>query len=211
MALRSRGAPRRRVGIVRALLFALVAGAQIAGAVPVFADRWALKVAVDACLAESPDGLCPDEPIGTWDVSAVTDMKSMFYNANAFNQDLSTWDVSSVTDMTYMFMGAAAFNKDLSAWDVSAVTDMQWMFAYDNTFNKDLSAWDVSKVTDMDRMFLGAAAFNQVLCSAIWLSTTATQFEMFLDTAGNSGICTALPPSAWSVFQLFLDALSSCF
>ena len=63
-----------------------------------------------------------------------------------FNQDLSSWDVSNVTSMQYMFYNAHDFNQDLSAWDVSNVTSMQYMFYNAHDFNQDLSAWDVSNV-----------------------------------------------------------------
>ena len=34
---------------------------------------------------------------------AVTDMKQMFYEAFAFNQDVGDWDVSAVTTLANMF------------------------------------------------------------------------------------------------------------
>ena len=45
--------------------------------------------------------------------------------AATFDADISGWDMSSVTTMSYMFYQAAAFNQDLSAWDVSSVTTME--------------------------------------------------------------------------------------
>ena len=53
-----------------------------------------------------------------WDMSAVTDMVSVFHGASFFNQDLSKWDVSAVTDMWSMFHGASAFKHQLcgAAW-----------------------------------------------------------------------------------------------
>ena len=42
----------------------------------------------------------------------------------SFNTDLNCWDVSKVTDMNSMFYNASAFNNDLSSWDVSSVTSM---------------------------------------------------------------------------------------
>ncbi len=35
--------------------------------------------------------------IMSWDVSSVTSMYGMFYNATVFNQDLSGWCVSLIT------------------------------------------------------------------------------------------------------------------
>ena len=45
-------------------------------------------------------------PIGSWDVSAVTDMKELIYTAPCkatFNADISGWDTSGVTTMEAMF------------------------------------------------------------------------------------------------------------
>ena len=49
--------------------------------------------------------------------------------ADKFNGDLSGWDVSRVTNMRTMFYSASSFNGDISKWDVSRVTDMSWTFA----------------------------------------------------------------------------------
>ena len=64
--------------------------------------------------------------ISKWDVSNVTNMRSMFKNSE-FNGDISDWNVSNVREMYETFMNSK-FNQDISNWDVSNVTDMQWMF-----------------------------------------------------------------------------------
>ena len=48
-----------------------------------------------------------NQPIGSWDTSAVTDMGSMFYSAYDFNQPIGSWDTSSVTDMLFTLGGGA--------------------------------------------------------------------------------------------------------
>ena len=149
-------------------------------------------------------------PIGTWNVSQVTDMAQMFYDIDAFNSELSEWDVSRVTDMRGMFANAIAFNQDLSKWDVSRVTSMLAMFRYTYWFNQDLSKWDVSRVTDMSAMFGSAKSFNQdlskwdvsrvtvmlgmfddassfqqTLCGEAWVNSKASKEKMFLNSPGS--------------------------
>ncbi len=101
--------------------------------------------------------------IENWDVSSVTDMSCMFFEAEKFNQSLKDWDVSNVTDMAYMFCDAREFNQYLNDWDVSNVTDMAYMFCDAREFNQRLADWNVSKVTDMSYMFCGAKRFDQSL------------------------------------------------
>ncbi len=96
-------------------------------------------------------------------LSNVTNLSNMFWNASLFNQPLSGWDVSNVTDMSYMFIGAWVFNQPLSGWDVSNVTNMLGMFQGASSFNQPLNSWDVSNVTNMKNMFYAAAIFNQPL------------------------------------------------
>ena len=66
--------------------------------------------------------------IGDWDVSNVTNMWRMFWDAESFNQPLNNWNVSKVTNMNYMFSFAISFNQPLNNWNVSNVTDMDDMF-----------------------------------------------------------------------------------
>ncbi len=110
-----------------------------------------------------------------WDVSGVTDMSSMFYNATAFNNggaagsvgsDPLDWAVEAGKpwagrSMYQMFYAATNFNQDVSSWDVSGVTNMSYMFRDATNFNQDVSSWDVSGVTNMSYMFRDATNFNQ--------------------------------------------------
>ncbi|WP_439128330.1 BspA family leucine-rich repeat surface protein [Polaribacter sp.] len=113
-----------------------------------------------------------------WNVSNVTNMKAMFYGAKDFNQDVSNWDVSNVTDMGFMFYNAINFNQNISNWNVSKVTKMDLMFELAVSFNQDISNWDVSSVTDTNRMFRNATNFNQNL--GIWnISNVLDMNKMF--------------------------------
>ena len=147
----------------------------------VIASEAELKIAVAACLMWYPAGDRPnglDGPIGTWDVSRVTNMDEIFNSATSFNDDISQWDVSSVTTMNAMFAGASLFNSDLSKWDVSRVVDMSAMFWGALAFNDDISKWDVSGVTVMTSIFWDAASFNGIISNWDVLSVT-TMTSMF--------------------------------
>jgi surface protein len=50
-----------------------------------------------------------------WDVSSITDMRYMFFEANSFNQPIGSWNVSSITDMRFMFWGASSFNQPIGS------------------------------------------------------------------------------------------------
>jgi surface protein len=134
--------------------------------------------------------------ISAWDVSKVTDMEDMFRDQDTFDQDISAWNVSSVTTMSDMFYGASAFNQDISGWNVSKVTDMQYLFYLNAAFNQDISGWDVSRVTDMTFMFYKASKFNQNISE--WdVSRVTTMPEMFFGaSAFNQDI------SGWDVSKV---------
>merc|ERR1712194_468903 len=62
-----------------------------------------LKTAVQAYNAKPTAAIATYGPVANWDVSAITDMSSLFYNLRNFNADISNWDTSSVTTMRTMF------------------------------------------------------------------------------------------------------------
>ena len=104
-------------------------------------------------------------PIGTWDVSNVTDMKNLFANFKKFNEPLNGWDdkVSNVRNMEGMFSGCTNFNRPLNGWVVSNVRNMKGMFSGCTKFNRPLDDWDVSRVKNMEGMFRGCKKFNKSL------------------------------------------------
>ncbi|MFY9243851.1 MAG: BspA family leucine-rich repeat surface protein [Polaribacter sp.] len=115
-----------------------------------------------------------------WDVGNVTNMGALFYGARHFNKDVSNWNVSNVTDMSFMFYEATDFNQDISSWNVSNVTEMNLMFIRASAFNQDISGWNVGNVTNMKGMFTQAIVFNQDLDN--WnVSNVTDMSEMFLD------------------------------
>jgi surface protein len=48
-------------------------------------------------------------------------MESMFYDAKAFNQPLDSWDTSAVVNMDYMFYFATAFDQLIGSWNISSL------------------------------------------------------------------------------------------
>ena len=127
-------------------------------------------------------------PIGTWDVSAVTDMNRLFYAGGGglerFNEDISKWDVSNVTNMNGMFW-KSPFNGDISGWDTSSVTDMQQMFSEARAFNQPIGNWNVSNVTNFYEMFFAASAFNQDLSG--WCVENVATHASFDSKSGFEG------------------------
>ena len=140
-----------------------------------------LKVAVKECLAKSPSGAFKGGkrgPIGSWDVSLITDMSGLFSGRAKFNADISKWNVSLVINMSGMFRGAISFCCNIGGWIVSKVKSMRGMFAGAKAFNIDLSGWDVRNVTDMSEMFAEATSFNGDVSK--WkVSRATTTREMF--------------------------------
>jgi surface protein len=106
-----------------------------------------------------------DQPIGLWDTSSVTDMSSMFYGANSFDQPIGDWDVSAVTDVTYMFYDAYAFNEPIGDWELNSLTELSDMFSFAYAFDQDLSGWDTSNIEYMSGTFSYATSFNQDISS----------------------------------------------
>lgn len=119
--------------------------------------------------------------MNSWDVSAVTSLRSMFLLATAFNQDISSWDTSEVRFMLNMFDRAAAFNQDIGGWDTSYVAYISLMFSNASSFNRDISSWDISGVSNLRYMFRGAVAFNQDIGG--WDTSAVTNMEHMFDGA----------------------------
>ena len=122
--------------------------------------------------------------VSGWDVSNVTNMSAMFYGTRYFNNNISSWDVSKVTDMSFMFYNAISFNQDISNWDVSKVTDMSLMFGVSRSFNQDISGWNVGNVINMEKMFNNASNFNQNIGS--WDVSKVTKMNEIFKFSGIS-------------------------
>jgi len=123
--------------------------------------------------------------IDGWNINTVSNvvMNSMFQSATSFNQPIGSWNVSSVTNMAYMFYNATAFDQPLSNWKVGSVTTMNSMFFGAIAFNQDISTWEridssLSLVSDMNSMFQGATAFKQYIGN--WNVSNVNNFGGFM-------------------------------
>jgi hypothetical protein len=99
----------------------------------VFTTGNSLRVAVNDYLSDKDAGLQLYGRMNCWDVSAITDMNSLFYWKSTMNEDIGCWDVSNVTNMDYMFYGASSFNQNLCNWFKSFSADTPQV--YSNMFS----------------------------------------------------------------------------
>ncbi|MDL5514291.1 BspA family leucine-rich repeat surface protein [Arenibacter sp. M-2] len=106
-----------------------------------------------------------NSPLNNWNVSNVQSFNSMFNGATKFNQPLNNWILISATFIGGMFSRASSFNQDIGNWDVSSVTNMGYMFSGASSFDQEIDNWDVSKVTDMRSMFQQSTSYNQNMSS----------------------------------------------
>lgn len=95
-----------------------------------------------------------------FDTRNVTNMSSMFHEANAFDSPITFSDTSKVTNMSGMFLGAVNFNQPIN-FNTTNVTNMGSMFQRTTRFNQPLQL-DTQNVTNMIRMFQ-QSGFNQPL------------------------------------------------
>ena len=123
-----------------------------------------LKAAIAECLKASTDcSKGPHGPIGSWDVSSVTDMRQMFASASSFNGDISNWDVLRVTTMEEMFFGASSFAQTLCGAWVTSTANKDGMF--DDSSGQICTTTSTSKTTSMKTLI-------QILTNALTLSLT---------------------------------------
>lgn len=93
------------------------------------------------------------------DLSSCTDMRTMF-NADVSligNSSFSSWDTTAATDMREIFFNCVSFNQDISSWDVQNVTNMRNMFTGASVFNYNLGNWNLYlSLTNMASIFSGS-------------------------------------------------------
>ena len=137
-----------------------------------------------------------------WNTSRVRNMANCFQQAFSFNQDLGSWDVSNVQIMGSMFYETPSFDAtSLSAWDTSSCLTMRLMFAsgpgpVSSGLVGDLSGWQLSNVERTDFMFNGNERFNHSLCS--WSETLGKETIVDGMFAGASSCLSQATPNLTS-------------
>lgn len=144
-----------------------------------------------------------------WDMSAVTDMSSMFESSAITTFDTSSWNTGAVTTMARMFFATVHANPVTTNWNVGNVTDMSYMFYATHAANPNTATWDVSKVTTFYAMFSQAQLANPNTAS--WVTTALTNCaHMF-----NSALVANPDVSGWdmsgvtTIASMFASALAA--
>ena len=102
-----------------------------------------------------------DIDLSRWNVSNVKSMNNMFYECKNFTgKGLENWDVKNVIEMNGTFAGCTNFNGNVSNWNISKCTNIGGLFCRCPNFNANLSKWDVSNVTNMINLFNGCTSFT---------------------------------------------------
>ena len=132
---------------------------------------------------------------GSWNVSKVTDMSSMFSGASAFNNGGApgtslislNWYAPNCLNFSSMFLNSTVFNQpipflvDTSGLVLPLVASIGGMFQATTVFNQDVSGWNVSNVTDMTNVFRTTTVFNQNLNN--WNVGNATNMTNMFQSA----------------------------
>jgi len=150
-----------------------------------------------------------NQNISLWKTGSVTTMFQMFRHATVFNQTINTdasgsWDVSKVTDMSSMFSIASAFNNGALAlnWYAPNCTTFVTMFQAATSFNQNVNNLvNTANVIDcnLNSMFQAATIFNNGQLESMDISGNApftyTDGTRILTSTG-SKFLTQLSPSS---------------
>jgi len=145
--------------------------------------------------------------LGSWDVSGVTSMSEMFYNATNFNEDLSGWDTQNVTNMNSMFFNANSFNiPNIANLNFSQVVDIDSFITCNS-----VTSWTVESLTLFLTYLSGNTNANSLSFGQLGIASSEytgnPSFQSVLDTLTNKNItftCNQgpyVPPSPVPCFK----------
>jgi surface protein len=109
-----------------------------------------------------------NDSIKNWVINTTSNVSftAMFQSANSFNQPIGTWDVSKVTNFSSMFQNNTAFNNggssNINNWIINTTSNvtMPRMFSSASAFNQNIGSWNVSNVADFTEFMAGKTAAN---------------------------------------------------
>ncbi|MEP0262666.1 BspA family leucine-rich repeat surface protein [Dokdonia sp.] len=97
-------------------------------------DIYRLYATLNSNQGNYTESLAFNRPLNNWNVSSVSGINYMFFEAQAFNQPLDNWDVSNVTSMASMFESCQAFDQNIGGWDISSVVSVSNFDGLNNMF-----------------------------------------------------------------------------
>ncbi|MGQ0973442.1 BspA family leucine-rich repeat surface protein [Acinetobacter baumannii] len=122
-------------------------------------------------------------PITNPTLKNVQNLSSFLHGNEVFNSPI-VLDMSSVTDMRYMFYEAKAFNQNIADWNIKNVMFFENMLNGATSFNQDLSAWcgKFNINADISRIFNGSGVSTENydnFLNALWLDVGTTRVEQW--------------------------------
>jgi Mycoplasma protein of unknown function, DUF285 len=156
--------------------------------------------------------------IKDWDMGHVTTMKGIFYEAEAFDQDVSPWNVASVSDFSYAFSYAYAFTGqgNISSWNTSSAVSMQHMFHNGPSFQAELCWKELRPEVDVTLMFCdsGGRFRDDCIPSQVLAGTNMTQCILFSEDLPSASAANAAffgPIAGWMAFSLLVFLLVAIY
>ncbi|MEF2737565.1 MAG: BspA family leucine-rich repeat surface protein [Bifidobacterium choerinum] len=151
--------------------------------------------------------------LANWNVSQVTNMRSMFSNCTGLSDlsDLANWNVSNVTNMNSLFSNCTSLSNlsGLANWNVGNVTSMCYLFSNCTSLSNlsGLANWNVGNVTDMSGLFSRCTSLSNLSALANWnVGNVTSMGSLFYGCKGLSNL-SAL--ANWNVGNV--TSMSSLF
>ena len=113
-----------------------------------------------------PEGRASSSPTPPGQHSESNVISSTHTGADAFDQPLGSWDTSAVEDMSYTFAYMKRFNQPLASWDLSALKHLDCTFYRNDAFAQDLRRWELPDTASSNFTFHKASSFDLNLAPA---------------------------------------------
>ena len=133
--------------------------------------------------------------LANWNVSQVTNMRSMFSNCTGLSDlsDLANWNVSNVTNMNSLFSNCTSLSNlsGLANWNVGNVTDMSGLFSRCTSLSNlsALANWNVGNVTSMSSLFSDCTGLSNLSALTNWnVSSVTSMYSLFSGCTGLSDL-----------------------